>query len=132
MRRRYTAAQFVAKVEPVADFNLTTDVIVGFPAEDEAAFGGRSRSSRSRGMTKVHVFPYSPRPGTDHCRRRHTVPAQSKKERGARLRALSDELCRRRRAAELGTTDHVLVDRPDAATRMTTRRGSSTPRSAGS
>ena len=35
-----------------------------------------------------------------------------KKERGARLRALSEELCRRRWESKLGTTDHVLVDRP--------------------
>ena len=40
------------------------------------------------------------------------VPPQVKRERGARLRALSDELSRRRWAARVGTTDRVLVDRP--------------------
>jgi len=38
MRRRYSAAQYVAKLEPLGDFNLTADVIVGFPAESEDAF----------------------------------------------------------------------------------------------
>jgi threonylcarbamoyladenosine tRNA methylthiotransferase MtaB len=59
----------------------------------------------------VHVFPYSPRPGTatDAV---DTVPPSVKKERSARLRALSDELCRRRWASKVGTEDSVLVDRP--------------------
>jgi threonylcarbamoyladenosine tRNA methylthiotransferase MtaB len=111
MRRRYTASQFLAKVEPLADFNLTTDVIVGFPAEDDAAFERTLGVVEAAGMTKVHVFPYSPRPGTATADD-DTVPAPVKKERGARLRALSDELCRRRWKARLGTTDRVLVDRP--------------------
>ena len=45
-------------------------------------------------MTKVHVFPYSPRPGT-RTAADDRVPVEVKQERGARLRALSDELCRR-------------------------------------
>jgi threonylcarbamoyladenosine tRNA methylthiotransferase MtaB len=111
MRRRYSAAQFLAKVEPLADFNLTTDVIVGFPAEDEAAFEHTLTLVEAAGVTKVHVFPYSPRPGTVTADA-DTVPPEVKKERSARLRALSDELCRRRWRAKLGTTDRVLVDRP--------------------
>jgi threonylcarbamoyladenosine tRNA methylthiotransferase MtaB len=111
MARRYTAAQFLAKVEPLADFNLTTDVIVGFPAEDEPAFARTLALVERARMTKVHVFPYSPRPGTQTAAA-DTVPAAVKKERSARLRARSDELCRRRWRAKLGTTDRVLVDRP--------------------
>ena len=64
MGRRYTAAQYVAKLEPLDDFNLTTDVIVGFPGEDEAAFAPHARARRARRDHEVHVFPYSPRPGT--------------------------------------------------------------------
>jgi threonylcarbamoyladenosine tRNA methylthiotransferase MtaB len=111
MRRRYTAAQFLAKVEPLVDFNLTTDVIVGFPAEDDAAFERTLAVVEQARMTKVHVFPYSPRPGT-RTEQSDTVPREVKRERSARLRALSDELCRRRWRAKLGTTDRVLVDRP--------------------
>ena len=44
MGRRYDAATFLRRVEPLADFNLTSDVIVGFPGEDEAAFPARSPS----------------------------------------------------------------------------------------
>ncbi len=47
MGRRYTVAQYLARLEPLGDFNLTTDVIVGFPAEDEAAFERTLASSSS-------------------------------------------------------------------------------------
>ncbi len=111
MRRRYTAAQFLAKLEPLSDFNLTSDVIVGFPGEDERAFQRTLEVVEHAGITKVHVFPYSPRPGTATAAR-DTVAAEVKKERSARLRALSDELCRRRWQQKLGRTERVLVDRP--------------------
>ena len=111
MRRRYTAAQYLAKVGSLHEFNLTADVIVGFPGEDEAAFRRTLEVVERAGLTKVHVFPYSPRPGTATALA-DSVPAQVKKERSARLRALSAELCRRRWRSKLGTTDRVLVDRP--------------------
>jgi threonylcarbamoyladenosine tRNA methylthiotransferase MtaB len=111
MRRRYAAAEYLAKVAPLFGFNLTTDVIVGFPGEDDEAFERTLDVVREAGMTKVHVFPYSPRPGTLTASA-DTIPAVVKKERGARLRALSAELSRRRWESRLGTTDRVLVDRP--------------------
>ena len=111
MGRRYTAAQFEHRLAPLAGLNLTTDVIVGFPAEDDQAFERTLGLVEQLGMTKVHVFPYSPRPGT-RTAADDTVPAEVKRERGARLRALSDELCRRRWESRIGSSDRVLVDRP--------------------
>jgi threonylcarbamoyladenosine tRNA methylthiotransferase MtaB len=111
MRRRYTAAQYQATLEPLDDFNLTADVIVGFPGEDEAAFAHTLDVVRAAGLTRVHAFPYSPRPGTTTAAV-DTVSVAEKKERSARLRALSDELSRRRWASRIGSTDRVLVDRP--------------------
>jgi threonylcarbamoyladenosine tRNA methylthiotransferase MtaB len=111
MARRYTAEQYVAKLEPLADFNLTADVIVGFPGEDEEAFARTLEVVARAGITRVHAFPYSPRPGTATAAA-DTVPAAVKKDRSGRLRALSDELSRRRWHARVGSTDRVLVDRP--------------------
>jgi threonylcarbamoyladenosine tRNA methylthiotransferase MtaB len=111
MRRRYTVAEYLAKIGPLADFNLTSDVVVGFPAEDDAAFQRTLEVVEEAGLTKVHVFTYSPRPGTATADA-DTVPPQVKKERSARLRALSDERCRLRWGAKLGSVDRVLVDRP--------------------
>ncbi|HWB55434.1 MAG TPA: MiaB/RimO family radical SAM methylthiotransferase [Gaiellaceae bacterium] len=111
MGRRYTAATYLRRLERAAGFNLTTDVIVGFPGEDEAAFERTVSVLRAAGITKAHVFPYSPRPGT-RTAASDTVPPGVKKERGARLRTLSDEACRRRWRDKIGTADTVLVDRP--------------------
>jgi len=111
MGRRYSASQYVDKVRPLTDFNVTADVIVGFPGEDDAAFARTVEVVERAGITRLHVFPYSPRPGTTTAAV-DSVPAVVKKERSERLRALSDELSRRRWASRVGTIDRVLVDRP--------------------
>jgi threonylcarbamoyladenosine tRNA methylthiotransferase MtaB len=90
---------------------LTTDVIVGFPGEDEAAFTATLAAVELAHVTKVHVFPYSPRPGTATAHA-DTVPAAVKRERSARLRAWSDNACHAHWSAKLGREDEVLVDRP--------------------
>ncbi|HEX5247368.1 MAG TPA: MiaB/RimO family radical SAM methylthiotransferase [Gaiellaceae bacterium] len=112
MGRRYSATTFLRRLEPLRhDFNLTGDVIVGFPAEDERAFANTLRVARDAGLTKLHVFPYSPRPGTvtEHD---DPVPSAVKRERGIRLRELSDQACRARWQTKIGRDDCVLVDRP--------------------
>jgi threonylcarbamoyladenosine tRNA methylthiotransferase MtaB len=111
MARRYSAATFLRRLEPLADFNLTTDAIVGFPTESDAAFERTLAVVRDAGVTKVHVFPYSPRPGTV-TEQQDTVPPALKKERSARLREASDAACRARWQSKVGADDVVLVDRP--------------------
>ncbi|HEX3057487.1 MAG TPA: MiaB/RimO family radical SAM methylthiotransferase [Gaiellaceae bacterium] len=112
MGRRYSAATFLRRLAPLRDeFNLTSDVIVGFPAEDERAFANTLGVARDAGLTKLHVFPYSPRPGT---RTEHDDPVTPavKRERAARLRELSEDACRARWRTKIGREDVVLVDRP--------------------
>jgi threonylcarbamoyladenosine tRNA methylthiotransferase MtaB len=111
MGRRYTVSTYLRKLDGLDDFNLTTDVIVGFPAEDEAAFARTLAAVDRAGITKVHVFPYSPRPGTQTAAS-DTVPARVKRERSARIRRASQAACRDRWRAKLGRLDLVLVDRP--------------------
>jgi threonylcarbamoyladenosine tRNA methylthiotransferase MtaB len=111
MGRRYTVDTLRRRLDPLEDFNLTTDVIVGFPAEDDAAFENTLRVVAAVGFTKVHVFPYSPRPGT---RTAGADPVQPpvKKARSARLRAASEAACHARWRGKIGSEDTVLVDRP--------------------
>jgi threonylcarbamoyladenosine tRNA methylthiotransferase MtaB len=110
MRRRYSVDTYLRRLAPLADeFNLTSDVIVGFPAEDDAAFATTLRTIERAGITKVHVFPYSPRPGTV-TEADDPIPPHVKKERGAALRELSHEQCLKRWRRK--TDDIVLVDRP--------------------
>lgn len=112
MGRRYTVATYLRRLAPLQEeLNLTSDVIVGFPAEDERAFANTLRTARDAGLTKIHVFPYSPRPGTVTAGE-DTVPTQVKRERGARLRAASHDACLRRWRTKIGADDLVLVDRP--------------------
>ena len=80
MRRRYTVERFLHRLEPLADFNLTTDVIAGFPAEDEPAFERTVAAVSRARISKVHVFPYSPRPGTATAAL-DTIPVEVKRDR---------------------------------------------------
>jgi threonylcarbamoyladenosine tRNA methylthiotransferase MtaB len=111
MARRYTSAAYLRKLEGLGDFNLTTDAIVGFPGEDEAAFRRTLDIVEAARITKVHVFPYSPRPGT-RTEADDTVTPAVKKERGARLRAASHAACLERWRSKLGREETVLIDRP--------------------
>ena len=111
MARRYTSSTYLRRLEGLADFNLTTDAIVGFPTETDRAFERTLGVVGEAGITKVHVFPYSPRPGTVTAAN-DPVPPTVKKERGARLRAASEAACLARWREKIGAQDVVLVDRP--------------------
>jgi len=111
MARRYSASTYLRRLEPLADFNLTTDAIVGFPTESERAFRKTLSVVKAAGITKIHVFPYSPRPGTATAGEDAVAP-DVKKDRGARLRAASDAACLARWREKIGVDDVVLVDRP--------------------
>ena len=113
MRRRYTATAFLRAMgrarERVPGVNLTTDVIVGHPAEDDAAFERTLAAVRAAGFTRVHVFPYSPRPGTADGAS-DPVPVAVKAERSRRLRELGERQARAHRRALRGTRQLVLVE----------------------
>jgi threonylcarbamoyladenosine tRNA methylthiotransferase MtaB len=116
MRRHYAAGGFLARMRRararVAGVNLTTDAIVGHPAETEAAFAATLRTVEEAGFTKVHVFPYSPRPGTTDGDR-PGVAAAAKRRRCARLRELSDARGAAHRVAKRGRRERILVETAD-------------------
>jgi threonylcarbamoyladenosine tRNA methylthiotransferase MtaB len=111
MGRRYDAATYLRRLARLSDFNLTADVIIGFPGEDDAAFANTLRVVEAAGITKVHTFPYSPRPGTATAAH-DPVPPAVKKERAALLRAVSHDACLARWRTMVGYEDDVLIDRP--------------------
>jgi threonylcarbamoyladenosine tRNA methylthiotransferase MtaB len=90
--------------------NLTTDAIVGFPGEDDAAHTATEAVLDAARVTKVHVFPYSPRPGTDAASMDDHVPNDVKRERSRRLRDRSDRAAFAHRVARVGSRDRVLVE----------------------
>ncbi len=112
MRRRYNPDQFrraVARVRAaIPDCSITTDVIVGFPGETEADFAETLALCRELAFTKIHAFPYSERAGTEAAGMRDQVRPEVKKERMARLLALSNELAHAYHQHFVGRTMDVL------------------------
>jgi threonylcarbamoyladenosine tRNA methylthiotransferase MtaB len=95
MKRRYTTADYRRTValirEQVPDAAITTDVIVGFPGESEAEFRETYDFCRQIRFARIHVFPYSPRPGTAAATMPHPVPEKIKKERSRQMLLLAKE-----------------------------------------
>ena len=77
MNRRYTSKQFLDLVKKIQrrikDIAITTDIIVGFPGEDEKAFNNTVKLSKSCGFSRIHIFSYSERPGTGASKLKNKV-----------------------------------------------------------
>ncbi|HYD68230.1 tRNA (N(6)-L-threonylcarbamoyladenosine(37)-C(2))-methylthiotransferase MtaB [Azospirillum sp.] len=116
MKRRHSRADAVAFCERVRsvrpDMVFGADLIAGFPTEDEAMFENTRRLVEDCGLTWLHVFPYSPRPGTPAARMPQDN-APFRKERAARLRAAGEAAVARHLAAQVGRTATVLVEKDD-------------------
>ncbi|MBI3856802.1 MAG: tRNA (N(6)-L-threonylcarbamoyladenosine(37)-C(2))-methylthiotransferase MtaB [Planctomycetes bacterium] len=113
MRRRYNSSQYLAAcgrvAEKVAEPSFTADVIVGFPGETDAQFENTMEVCRRVGFSRIHVFPYSRRRGTDAARMAD-LPSRVKKERLHRLERLATELTDRYARRFLGRDVEVLVE----------------------
>ncbi len=113
MKRRHSRADAVAFCERMRalrpDIVLGADLIAGFPTETEAMFRRSLDLVDDCGLALLHVFPYSPRPGTPAARMPQ-VRSDVIRERAARLRAAGERGLRRRLAAEVGATRAVLVE----------------------
>ncbi len=112
MARRYTAEAYARLVEAardrIPDLMITTDIIVGFPGETDAEFQQSYRFVESMGFAHLHVFPYSPRPGTAAARMPDQVPDAVKRERSAIMRELDVRAGRAARRSQLGRVRPVL------------------------
>lgn len=116
MRRSHSAADYLRAARraraALPGLNLTTDAIVGFPGEAEGDLAATAEIAESLAMGKIHVFPYSARPGTPAAQAplAEAVPPDVIRERGRRLRELSDRLGARHRASRVGGHDEVLIE----------------------
>ncbi len=86
------------------------DLIAGFPTESEAMFADSLAAIEDLGLTYLHVFPYSPRPGTPAARMPQ-VPRAERKARAARLRAAGAAALARFLDGRVGSTAQVLVEK---------------------
>ena len=113
MKRRHLrqdAIAFCAQVRRLRpDIALGADLIAGFPTECEEMFARSLELVEECGLTFLHVFPYSPRPGTPAARMPQ-VDGHVIRERARRLRAAGEAALRRRLDAEVGASRDVLIE----------------------
>ncbi len=115
MKRRYTTADYqqvvslIRKVVPEAA--ITTDIIVGFPGETEAEFQESYELCRRMEFARIHVFPYSPRQGTEAAQMPHQVGSQLKKQRSQKMLTLARESAQNFSRQFLGRTMMVLWEK---------------------
>lgn len=115
MRRGHTAQTFRATVKRAATLvpgiAIGSDVIAGFPGEDEESFERTVALLRGLPLSYLHVFPYSERQGTAAVDMPGAVPAAERRRRARVLRALSDAMVDARRAEVAGTIVDVVAHR---------------------
>lgn len=115
MGRRYRAAEFAAIVnrarELVPGISIWTDLIVGFPGEEETDHTATMEMIRSLELSHLHVFPYSPRPGTPAARLADNVRPDVKRRRVEEMRELDRQLVDKYNRSMLGKKLRVLVEK---------------------
>src|SRR6202043_173727 len=113
MKRRHSrsqAVEFCAQVRRLRpDIALGADIIAGFPTESEEMFARSQDMIEECGLTFLHVFPYSPRPGTPAARMPQ-VNGTVIRERAKRLRTTGEAALQRRLKSEIGATREVLIE----------------------
>jgi threonylcarbamoyladenosine tRNA methylthiotransferase MtaB len=115
MKRRHLRADAVRFCDEARrlrpDIVFGADIIAGFPTETEAMFGNSLRLVEDCGLTWLHVFPYSPRPGTPAARMPQ-VDGTAIRERGARLRGAGEAAVARHLVGQVGRTHRILMESP--------------------
>ncbi len=112
MKRRYTPADYRRTVflirDSLPDAAITTDVIVGFPGETDEEFQETCDFCKQMQFARIHVFPYSPRPGTAAAAMPQQIPEKTKKQRSQQMLALAEESAKNFYERFLGKTLEVL------------------------
>lgn len=118
MKRRHSRADAIAFAEQVRrlrpGFAFGADMIAGFPTETEEMAANSARLAEEIGIAHLHVFPYSPRPGTPAARMPQLDRALVK-ARAAELRTVADRLQAMHLASRVGTRQKLLVERNEMA-----------------
>ena len=114
MGRKYDTARFYESVtllnEHFPDCGITTDLIVGFPGETEEEFAETLAFIEKCGFSRMHIFPYSVRPGTAAADMPEQVSKEVKHSRARRAAAVAAELERRFLEGRVGTVQPVLFE----------------------
>jgi len=114
MRRAYSKDRFLERVatlrKAVPEIDITTDIIVGFPGENERDFQDTLDVMKTVGFDGMYPFKYSPRPGTKAAQMEDDVSKKEKEERLERVLTLNAEIWKQKTEKLVGTTQEVLVE----------------------
>lgn len=114
MRRGYSVRGFREAVDRAREYlenpAITTDLIAGFPGENEADHRASMHLCEAIGFARMHVFPFSLRPGTEAARLPDPVPMRVVRTRAGELRTISDRLASLVHNEHIGRTVRVLVE----------------------
>lgn len=114
MNRSYSSQDYLRLIERACDkipgLGLGTDIMVGFPGEDEAAFANTLKLATELPFAYFHVFPFSPRPGTAAVKLANPVGAPHIKKRTAILTGLSQAKRLAAHDRHIGKTVQVLFE----------------------
>ncbi len=120
MGRRYSVADYRERIafaaQSIEVFGLGTDIVTGFPGESESEYENTVRLVEQLPFTNLHVFPFSPRPGTPAAAMADTVPPDLKRKRVRRLNAIGAKKQARFAAQQKGRQVTVLLEQVDQAT----------------
>lgn len=114
MNRRYDKKYFKEKIEKIResrkDISITTDLIVGFNGESEKEFIESYEFCKEIGFSKIHVFPYSKRDGTNACELNEEIDEKTKKIRVNKFLELSNLLENNYKNKFIGKKLKVLIE----------------------
>ncbi|MCR4427273.1 MAG: tRNA (N(6)-L-threonylcarbamoyladenosine(37)-C(2))-methylthiotransferase MtaB [Firmicutes bacterium] len=117
MNRRYTVSEYEEVVrsarERIPDLGLTTDVIVGFPGEDEEAFSSTFSAVERIRFSRLHVFQFSRRRGTAAWDMPGQVPRAEKERRSSALIKLGRRLALEFHQSMVGRAVDILVEQAE-------------------
>lgn len=115
MKRDYSVRQYFQLLKKLKDnfpcARLGTDVIVGFPGETEEDFAMMAEGIENSPLNHIHIFPFSPRPGTEFEAKHDTVLPSIKNERAAVLRKIIDAKYHRFLLENLEKTETVFFEK---------------------
>ena len=114
MRRRYNSAQFLQAVENLRsefpDAAFTTDILTGFPGETDTEFEETKAMIRRVGFARIHVFPYSPRPGTPAAEMPGQLSPAEKERRARELIAMGNQVAKKYLTGWIGRETSLLPE----------------------
>lgn len=119
MKRRYTAEEYTTLVDKLRktfpECSITTDIMVGFPGETDEEFKESMDFAEKIGFAKIHVFPYSIRPGTVAGMRPNQIPPHIKSARTKEMTSLAERLEKQFLESRIGTIQTVLIEKQTSA-----------------